>query len=309
MSSLIALVGPTAVGKTEISIKLAKRLDAEIVGCDSMQVYRCMSRLTTQPTSEQRAEVPHHLMDCMEPTEAYNVGQYRRMALQTIETIHRRGKAVLLVGGTGLYLKALTDGLCDAPPADDGVRTKLWQAVQEQGSEVCHWRLAQVDPETASKLHPHDARRIVRALEVYEVTGEPLSQFWHRTNGRALEITIIGLNRDRRELYERINRRVERMIRDDGVLEEAKQVLALSLSPTARQVHGLRFLEAYLNGECSLNETIAQWQQQVRNYAKRQLTWFRAEPRIRWITITAEEQSDSIAERILNTEPLCHSAT
>jgi tRNA dimethylallyltransferase len=171
MQRIIALIGPTAVGKTDVSIELAKRLDAEIVGCDAMQVYRRMPILTQQSGLEQREAVPHHLIDCVEPSEAFSVGRYRRLALEAIAQIHARGKAVLLVGGTGLYLKALTDGLCEAPPADVRVRERLWEAIRQEGSEAFHQRLQRVDPTAAAKVHSHDARRIVRALEVYELTG------------------------------------------------------------------------------------------------------------------------------------------
>ena len=283
MQRIVALIGPTAVGKTDVSIELAKRLGAEIVGCDSMQVYRRMSALTTQPTAEQRAAVPHHLIDCVEPTELFNVGQYRRLALEMIADIQRRGKSVLIVGGTGLYLKALTNGLSEAPPADATVRNRLWQEAEQEGSAMLHQRLAQIDPMAASKIHPNDPRRIVRALEVYELTGQPVSRSWRWTDGDGLPMTIIGLQRPREELYERINRRVERMIQDEHVLSEVRALAGVTLSRTAQQVHGLRFIQAYLNGRAGLDETVAAWQQQVRNYARRQMIWFRADPRIQWV--------------------------
>ncbi|MBI4354587.1 MAG: tRNA (adenosine(37)-N6)-dimethylallyltransferase MiaA [Candidatus Omnitrophica bacterium] len=292
MRDLIALIGPTAVGKTDISIELAKRLDAEIIGCDSMQVYRGMSRLTTQPTPEQRETVPHHLIDCIDPTESFSVGRYRQLALSEIEAVQRQGKTSLIVGGTGLYLKALTNGLCEAPAADERLRATLWEAVKAEGSETHHRRLQTIDPLAASKIHPHDARRVVRALEVYEVTGRPLSNFWRSAPsgtwdqaGEATPITVIGLTSPREELYDRINRRVERMIEDEAVLEEVRRLRKVPLSLTAQKVHGLRFLEAYLKGTASREETIRVWQQQVRRYARRQLTWFRAMPKIQWISL------------------------
>ena len=299
MPTVIALVGPTAVGKTEVSMALAKRLEAEIIGCDSMQVYRHMRVLTQQPTPAQREALAHHLMDCIEPTEPFNVGQYRRAALDAIAEIQRRGKSVLVVGGTGLYLRALTNGLCEAPPADARVRDALVVAAQERGSLALHERLSTVDPVAATKIHPHDARRLVRALEVYTLTGEPLSRFWDRTTDHVLPMTLIGLTRDRAELYARINHRVERMIQDEGVVEEVERLRALGLSHTARQVHGLGFLDAYLGGERSLSDTVTLWQQQVRRYARRQLIWFRADPRIRWLTIASHEPPESVVERIL----------
>ncbi len=305
---IIALVGPTAVGKTDVSLALAKRLsagggsafggDAQIVGCDSMQVYRRMPILTQQPTPEQRATVPHHLIDCIEPSESFNVGEYRRLAMAAIEAITRRGKQVLVVGGTGMYLRALTDGLCEAPPSSREVRNRLRTLATEQGNSRLHDQLQAVDPQAATKIHPRDTQRLVRALEVFELTGKPLSSFWTRGNGQALDVVLIGLTRDRAQLYDRINRRVERMIHHEGVLEEAKRALELPLSHTARQVHGLRYLEAYFKETVDLAEAITQWQQQVRQYARRQLIWFRAEPRIRWITIRPGESTEAIVDRI-----------
>lgn len=307
MAHTVALVGPTAVGKTDISIELARRLDAEIIGCDSMQVYRGMAALTQQPTEAQCAAVPHHLIDCIGPTESFSVGQYRPLALSMIEAIHRRGKTALIVGGTGLYLKALTHGLCEAPPGNGTVRARLWEAVEREGSEAHHRRLQTIDPLAASKIHPRDARRVVRALEVYEVTGRPLSNFWRSAPtgtwdraGEAASITVIGLTRPREELYERINRRVKRMIEDEAVLEEARGFRGLLLSLTARKIHGLQFLVRYLNCEISREETIRVWQQQVRNYARRQLTWFRADPKIQWLTVGSAEAPEDTAARILD---------
>ncbi len=295
---IIALMGPTATGKTDVSIELATRLNAEIVNCDSMQVYRRMPVLSQQPTPAQRAAVPHHLFDIVEPTESFSVGQYRSAALEAIRGMQARGRAVLLVGGTGLYLKALTHGLCEAPPGRPEVRQALWQQVEDGGAAALHARLTRVDPRAAKVVHPNDARRVVRAMEVYESTGEPLSNFWERTAGPAVTIRVIGLTRERAELYERINRRVVRMLDDEGVLEEARQVGTLRLSHTAGQVHGLRHVNAYLAGERSRDETMALWQQQVRNYARRQLIWFRAVEGLAWVTISADDAPGRAAERV-----------
>ncbi len=302
----IALVGPTAVGKTDVAIELAKRLGAEIIGCDSMQVYRGMGRLTEQPTPAQRAEAVHHLVDCIEPEEAFNVGLYRRLAVEAIAQIQQRGRAALIVGGTGLYLKALTHGLCDAPPADARIREALMRQAETDGSDALYARLRTVDPETAARVHPKNARRVVRALEVYELTGQPLSRGWTWRSPEAspakqgaLEITVIGLLREREVLCARINQRVERMIRDERVLEEVRCILPRALSRTAWQVHGLAFLEAYLQGRATIEDTIPLWQQQVRRYAKRQLTWFRAQPQIRWVTVQPYEPVPETVDRLL----------
>ncbi len=299
MSRLIALIGPTAVGKTDISIELAKRLEAEIVGCDSMQVYRRLNRLTTQPTAEQRAAVAHHLIDCVEPTDNFSVGHYREQALAAIGDIYRRGKSALLVGGTGLYLRAIRRGLCEAPPEDPSVRARLEAHAREQGSAALHERLRDVDAAAAAKIHPHDARRIVRALEVYEVTGQPLSRLWRWEQGEVMPMTVIALDRPRAQLHERINRRVVQMIDDPAVLTEVREVAAPPLSRTAAQVHGLRYLQPYLRRETTKEHTIMVWQQQVRQYARRQLIWFRAEPNVRWVMLEGDEPAETTVERIL----------
>ncbi len=296
---VFALVGPTAVGKTDVSIELARRLQAEIVGCDSMQVYRRMPHLTTQPTPEQQAAVPHHLMSCVEPTDSFSVGQYRTAALAAIADIQQREQSVLLVGGTGLYLKALLRGFSEVPAADERIRAELAAAIRAQGTAAFHTRLQTVDAAAASKIHPNDARRIVRALEVYELTGKPLSSFWHWEQGPALPMTVMGLTCERPHLHARINRRVEHMIRDERVLQEAREALRMPLSRTAGQVHGLCYLETYLAGTATREQTMILWQQQVRQYARRQLIWFRAQPEIQWLTLGAEEHPAATAQRIV----------
>lgn len=293
MPELIALIGPTAVGKTNVSIELARRLNAEIVGCDSMQVYRGMANLTLQPSAEQQRAVPHHLVNCVEPTDVFNVGHYRRLALEAIRDVQAQGKTVLLVGGTGMYLKALTRGLCDAPPADAQVRQELSAVAAHEGSPVLHERLKTVDPIAAEKIHPNDAQRLVRALEVFTLTGRPLSGWWGRTGG-AMPIRTIGLTRDREELRARIHARVERMLADAAVLQEVRALQDVPLSQTARQVHGLRFIQDYMDGRRGLADTITLWQQQVRQYARRQLMWFRAVPDVEWITLTEGDTPETL---------------
>ncbi|MBI3320742.1 MAG: tRNA (adenosine(37)-N6)-dimethylallyltransferase MiaA [Candidatus Omnitrophica bacterium] len=265
-----------------------------------MQVYRQMTALTQAPTHGQRTQVQHHLVDCVEPTHAFSVGEYRKISTPIIDRLLSHGKRALLVGGTGLYLKALTDGLCDAPPADLKIREQLWVECHGVGSSILHDRLQGVDSAAAARIHPNDARRIIRALEVYALTGRPISSWWREARaelgqGQSL---IIGLTRDRDALYRRINDRVLHMIYEQGVINEVRGLLRLPLSRTARQVHGLADLERYLAGTASLKETIAAWQQRVRNYARRQLMWFRQTPRIQWINIPAEEHPWETAERI-----------
>ena len=198
MQRIIALVGPTAVGKSAIAVELAQALGAEIVSCDSMQVYREMRVLSQAPTHAQRSQVQHHLIDCIEPTQSFSVGEYRKTAGPIINQILERGKRVLIVGGTGLYLKALTEGLCDAPPADVRVREQLWSECHGIGSARLYDRLSGIDSVAASRIHPNDARRIIRALEVYALTGRPISSWWRAASAELLsgQVTVIGINRD-----------------------------------------------------------------------------------------------------------------
>jgi tRNA dimethylallyltransferase len=267
-----------------------------------MQVYRQMAALTQAPTHAQRAQVQHHLIHCVEPTESFSVGQFRKMATPIIDRVLSQGKRVIIVGGTGLYLKALTEGLCDAPPADVRVREQLWSECQGLGSATLYDRLQGVDAVAASRIHRNDARRIVRALEVYALTGRPISSWWRQATAELLHghVTVIGLNRSRQELYQRINTRLLDMMYEQGVINEVRGLLRLPLSRTARQVHGLADIERYLSGELALKETIAMWQQRVRNYAKRQLSWFRQTPNIHWVTIPAGEHPWETAERTLD---------
>jgi len=302
MQRVIALVGPTAVGKSAIAVELAQALTAEIVSCDSMQVYEGMRILTQAPTHAQRVQVQHHLIDCIEPSHSFSVGEYRRMAGPIINRILERGKRVLITGGTGLYLKALTEGLCDAPPADMRVREQLWGECQGGGSTSLHHRLRGVDSLAASRIHPNDARRIVRALEVYALTGRPISSWWREASAELLQgqVTIIGLMRDREELYARIDERVLHSVYEEGVINEVRRLLREPLSRTARQVHGLADLEQYLDGRSSLKDTVAVWQQRVRNYARRQLIWFRRTPEIQWVSLSSDEPPWETAQRLLD---------
>ena len=302
MQRVIAVVGPTAVGKSAIAVEMAQALGAEIVSCDSMQVYRHMPILSQAPTHAQRSQIQHHLVDCIEPTQSFSVGEYRRMAAPIINQILERGKRVLIIGGTGLYLKALTEGLCDAPPADTRIREQLWSECHGEGSAMLYSRLRSVDSLAASRIHPNDARRIIRALEVYALTGRPISTWWRVASAELLQghVTVIGVERDRDELYERIDQRVLHMIYEDGVINEVRHLLAVPLSRTVRQVHGLADIERYLTGKVSLKDTIAIWQQRVRNYARRQLTWFRQTPMIQWVDLAADEPPWESAERLLD---------
>lgn len=273
------LTGPTGSGKTELALELAERLGAEIVAMDSMTLYRGMDIGTAKPTPAERQRVPHHLIDVVDPWESASVAWWLERAAQCCADIEQRGKRALFVGGTGLYLKALLCGLFDGPPANREVRDRLTREGEEQGSAVLHERLASVDPETARRLHVNDMRRVIRALEVWELTGRPISEWqsqWASERETQAAGRCVYLDLPRVELYARIDRRVERMIAD-GLVEEVRSLRQLPqpLSRGAAQALGYKEMFAHLDGRATLEETVERIQIRSRNFAKRQLTWFR----------------------------------
>jgi tRNA dimethylallyltransferase len=283
---LVAFVGPTAVGKTVLSLRLAKEIRAEIISVDSVQVFRGLDIGTAKPGLEEQQQVPHHLIDVADPDEPFDVADFVHKALGIIRSITSRGKVPLLVGGSGLYLRSLLEGLAPCPGHDPMVREMLHKILSNQGKRALHDLLAGADPEAASRLHPNDKFRIIRALEVYHQTGEPMSM-WHRrhksTLGQRLSCTKIGLVRPRKELYERIDSRVDAML-DAGFLEEVKFLLDKGYSHRLKPLQslGYRHIISFLKGKVSFDEAVSQLRRDTRHYAKRQLTWFRADPEIRW---------------------------
>jgi tRNA dimethylallyltransferase len=283
---LVALIGPTAVGKTALSLRLAKEICAEIISVDSVQVFRGLDIGTAKPSLEEQKQVPHHLIDVADPDEPFDVADFVHKALGIIRSIRARGKVPLLVGGSGLYLRSLLEGLVPCPGYNPMVRGMLHRISANQGKRALHDLLAGADPEAASRLHPNDIFRIIRALEVYHQTGEPMS-IWHRRHksisGQRLPCTKIGLVRPRKELYERIDLRVDAML-DAGFLEEVKFLLNKGYSHRLKPLQslGYRHIIPFLKGEVSLDEAVSQLRRDTRRYAKRQLTWFRADPEIRW---------------------------
>ena len=285
---ILVLTGPTAAGKTELSLALAERLGAEIVGMDSMTVYRGMDVGTAKPNAAQRRRVPHHLIDVLDPWESSSVAWWLERAQACCAEIQSRGKRVLFVGGTPLYLKALLHGLFDGPPAHAELRQRLEQEAEALGRPALHQRLAQHDPATAARLHPNDLRRVVRALEVLELTGRPISawqQQWAGTPEESAAPDCLWLHRPREELYARINARVEEQIAA-GLIDEVRALRSLPrpISKEAAQGLGYKDLFAYLDGRATLAETIARLQTRTRNFAKRQITWFRHLPECRPVT-------------------------
>ena len=278
------LTGPTGSGKSEFALELAEQLGAEIVAMDSMTLYRGMDIGTAKPTPAERQRVPHHLIDVLDPWESANVAWWLEHAADSCRDIERGGRRALFVGGTPLYLKALLDGLFDGPPADPELRARL----EALGGQDLHQRLSAVDPATAARLHRNDLRRLVRALEVWELTGRPISDWQQQWQTEApSRPRCWRIDRPRAELYDRINARVERMIAA-GWLDEARQLRQLPrpLSREAGQALGYAELFAHLDGQATLPETIERIQTRSRQFAKRQLTWFRQLPQCQPLAVT-----------------------
>lgn len=283
---VILLAGPTAVGKTQLALEIAQRLGTEIINCDSMQVYRYMEIGTAKPTPEERALVPHHLLDVANPDEPFDAARYAELARPVIESLQNRGKMPLVVGGTGLYMKVLTRGICPAAPRDPAIREQLRRELEEHGLERLHQELGRVDPEAGRRLHPHDRQRVLRALEVQRLTGIPLScwQSQHRFQQTIYRTVKIFLYRDRNVLYERINRRVRQML-EQGLVAEVGRLLAMGYGPELKsmQAVGYKQLAAHLLGACPLASAVSDMERATRHYARRQLTWFRGDSEFRWV--------------------------
>lgn len=295
------LTGPTAAGKTRVGLELAALLDAEIVSLDSMAIFREMNIGTAKPTPDEQARGRHHLIDIVSPAEEYSLADYVDDACAVCDEIRRRGKQVLFVGGTPLYLKALLRGIDTGPPPDWQFRQQVAAEVQEVGAEALHARLAQVDPLAAAKLHPHDQRRIIRALEVYKATQEPLShRQTHFERGKSRDATrVFVLQWPRPELHRRIEARVERMFAG-GLVEEVRGLAARypQLSRTAAQAVGYREVLELLRGELRLDEAIEQVKVRTRRFARRQETWFRSLAECRPIPLSEGDEPLAIALQI-----------
>ena len=297
------LLGPTAVGKTAVALMLAQGVGAEIVGADSLQVYRELNIGTAKPTREERARVPHHLLDVVPPMEPYDAARYSRDARAVLARLHQRGVASLVVGGTGLYLKALLYGLFSEGSPAGGVRERLRYELDGVGLSSLYQRLARLDPPSAGRLHPHDTYRILRALEVIEATGRPVSDLIaaHRFRDCPYEVLKLGLALPREELNRRIEARVETMLAQ-GWLQEVEGLLK-RYPPVLKplQAIGYRHLVNFLTGRWSWEEALELLKRDTRRYAKRQLTWFRADPEVRWFhPAQVEEMGEALRDFFKN---------
>jgi tRNA dimethylallyltransferase len=285
MKNVIVLLGPTGVGKTGASILLAQELDTEIISADSMQIYRGMDIGTAKPSKKELSLVKHHMIDIIGPTEAYSAGQYIDAATKIIEGLHKKGRIPIVVGGTGLYIKAMTRGLFSGPSADQGLRDELL-LLEENSPGSLYAYLTLLDAETAGKVQENDIRRIIRALEVCLKSREKVSLLRKRlTRPLPYEFIKIGLTRERKELYRIIDERVEKMF-EAGFMEEAETIMGKSPDRTAAQAIGYKELAMYLHKEIDKAEAVRLIRRNTRRYAKRQFTWFNKEEDITWVDVT-----------------------
>jgi tRNA dimethylallyltransferase len=296
------LTGATAVGKTGVGIALAQRLGADIISLDSMAIYRGMDIGTAKPPRALREAVPHHLIDIVDPADEFSVAQYVDAAERAVADIRSRGREPLFVGGTPLYLKSLLRGLFDGPPADWQLRHEIQQELEQVGQQALYERLRQVDPVAASHIHPRDTRRLIRALEVYRATGEPIShqQLQFEEGRPAEECRVFVLRRSREELHQRIEARVEGMV-GCGLVDEVRRLMesAHELGRTARQAVGYREALEHLAGQYDREEMTARIKARTRRFAKRQGTWFRSLSECRFVDIAGEADASGVAERIV----------
>jgi len=286
---VIFLVGPTACGKSELAVELASKINAEIISCDSMQVYKGMEILSAAPSYDLRKKIKHHLIGYVNPQSQYNVAKFRRKAIGKIKEILKRGKIPLFVGGSGLYYKVLLDGIFDEEEPNQKLRQRLYQEAKEYGTYFLYERLKKIDPKSTSKIHPNDLKRIVRALEVYEKTGIPISEWQKKAKGifKDYEVKVFGIFRSKEMILKRVRQRTESMFRK-GLLEEVKKLLKLKLSKTAKEAIGIKEIEGYLEGRYSLTETKKLIIKNTLRLVKKQFTWFKKDPRVYWINIDDE---------------------
>ncbi len=304
-SKIIIICGPTAAGKTSAAIEIARIFNGEIISADSRQIYRYMDIGTAKPTKEELAQVPHYLVDFIAPDQHFDARKFARMAHEIILKLIRRNQVPFIVGGTGLYIKSLIHGLFDDNFSDPSVRARLKTEATELGKNVLYERLKTVDPETAHRLHPNDTFRIVRALEVFEISGKPISSWHqkHRFSQNRYDALKIGIYLDRDILYKRIDRRVDIMI-SEGLVEEVRAILDRGYSPDLKSMKaiGYRHIIDYLFGNCTLEETIRNLKRDTRRYAKRQMTWFRADHEINWVKPSELNTLTPLLTKFLNIE-------
>lgn len=295
--NLIAVCGPTASGKTALSIAIAKKYNGEVVSCDSMQIYKGMDIGTAKPTKKEMDNITHHMIDIIHPEEIYSVKNYKEDAEKVIDDILSRKKLPVLAGGTGLYMDSVLNNVKFSESEDSSKeRDRLYKIYEEKGKEYMHLMLERIDPLSAEKIHPNNIRRVIRALEIYYTTGKTMTQANEDSvQDKKYNSLIIGLKWDRDVLYERINKRVDMMI-EDGLLKEvtALKNAGIGKNTTSMQAIGYKEIYSYLDGEISLNEAVELIKQESRRYAKRQMTWLNRNNDIKWIEIGKEDSLNEI---------------
>ena len=306
---VLVVVGPTASGKTALGVALAQKLNGEIISADSMQIYKYMNIGTAKVTAEEMQGIPHHLVDCVLPNEEFSVAKFKEMALDAIETILAKGKLPIVIGGTGLYINSLTlPWDFQKKDSDEEIRWRLTAEAEILGREALYERLKSVDPATAEIVHPNNLNRVIRALEIYELTGKPKSYFDEETKKKEVpyDYVILGLDWEREILYNRINRRVDLMI-GDGLIDEAKMLIerGYDWNLTALKAIGYKELKPYLEGESALEEVVTVLKRDSRHYAKRQMTWFRKDDRIHWLKMSEDKElASQLHESLKLIQPL-----
>ncbi|MBR2353293.1 MAG: tRNA (adenosine(37)-N6)-dimethylallyltransferase MiaA [Clostridia bacterium] len=312
--TVLAVVGPTASGKSALALALAKEYGGEIVSCDSMQVYRDMNIGTAKPTAEEMAEVRHHMIDVADPFEDFSCADYVKAAAEVIENCASRGKLPILCGGTGLYLDALLRKNDFAPDTtDEAVRRELAEFAERHGAAALHAELVRIDPASAEATHPNNIKRVIRAIEIYRVSGMTKTELDRRSleGGDRYDATVVGLRyADREILYRRIERRVDQMIAD-GLLEETRVLMEKGVfdrNRTAAQAIGYKEILPYCRGECTLAEAAEELKTATRRYAKRQMTWFSAKPYVKWVDVTDEARQKTFEEIVNNAKVLFRKA-
>ncbi len=298
---IIVLLGPTASGKTEVGLSLAREVNAEIISADSMQVYKYLNIGTAKPPRKIRQIIPHHLIDIKYPDEEFSAGEFQLRATKAIERIFKKGKLPVLIGGTALYIRTITDGICPIPSRNEKVRKHLSRLAKKYGRSYLYNRLKRIDKKACEKIHPNNLKRIIRALEVYSSTGIPFSAWQNRRYYLPYPIITFGLEWERDLVYERIGRRVEDMIRE-GLVREVKGLLAKGYSKRLNSLQGLGYRQAieFLEGKHDLERMKYLIKRDTRRYAKRQLTWWRKDGRIRWIKMDEEKKAKEVAREIKN---------
>ena len=301
--NLLVLLGPTAIGKTDVSIDLAKRMNGEIISADSMQIYKYMDIGSAKVTKEEMQGIEHHLVDILNPDEDFTVANYKSRAEKLITEINNKGKLPIIAGGTGLYINSLVYDLNFTQVApDEEFRSRLENIAEEKGNEFIYEKLAKIDKESSEKISPNDQKRVIRALEIFEVTGKTMSEY-NKDFRKPIEdynLVMIGLNMDRARLYERINLRVDIMM-ENGLVEEVKSILSMGYNKDLVSMQGIGYKEIimYLENEITLERSIELIKQKSRNYAKRQLTWFRRDKRIKWMDLDNYSEMETLIEEII----------